>query len=394
MQYRIDEKSGNSLSVLGFGCMRFPKSRGNTDYEKSEELVLRAVENGVNYFDTAYMYPQSEETLGKIITANSLRDKIYLATKLPLVLIKKPYDIEKYFLRQLEQLQTDYIDYYLMHMLIDMRLWESLKSYGIRQWITDKKASGKIKNVGFSFHGSREDFLKLLDAYDWDFCQIQYNYSDENYQAGVTGLRAAYEKGIPVIIMEPLLGGKLINALPEKAVSLFKTANPDLSLAARGLRWLLNQKEVTCILSGMNTLEQLYDNVETSDNCPADSLSEDELTLYDEVINIFRKANKIPCTGCGYCLPCPNNVNIPSCFAAYNACYTHSYAYGLRLYAMSTGGFSKTSGAARRCIKCGKCERHCPQKIAIRSELDKVKRKLETPPYRFAMAVARRVMGR
>ncbi|MBR4005701.1 MAG: aldo/keto reductase, partial [Treponema sp.] len=210
MQYRKD-RLGNDISILGYGCMRFTKKGiGSTDLEKTETELLRAIELGINYFDTAYIYPGSETSLGQILAKNNLRSKVKIATKLPQYLIRNSESIDKYFSEQLSRLQTDYIDYYLMHMLTDIDAWNTLKKIGIEEWISQKKAQGTIQQIGFSFHGDSDMFLKILDAYDWDFCQIQYNYIDEVTQAGVKGLKAAAEKGIPVIIMEPLRGGKLV----------------------------------------------------------------------------------------------------------------------------------------------------------------------------------------
>ena len=209
MQYRKD-KYGKDISILGYGCMRFSKRGNSIDLEKAEKEVMNAINKGVNYFDTAYIYPGSEEALGKILEKNNVRDKVYIATKLPQYLIKSKNALDKYFEEQLKRLKTDHIDYYLMHMLTDIAAWEKLKKLGIEEWIENKKKEGKIINLGFSFHGNSDMFIKILDAYDWDFCQIQYNYMDENSQAGVKGLKTAYEKNIPVIIMEPLRGGKLV----------------------------------------------------------------------------------------------------------------------------------------------------------------------------------------
>ena len=216
MQYRND-RHGHPISLLGYGCMRFTKKGNSIDLAKAEEEIMAAYHQGVNYFDTAYIYGGSEVALGKIVAKNGIRHDISIATKLPQYLIKSKAGIEKYFTEQMERLQTDYIDYYLMHMLTDIGAWEKLKRLGIEDWIEEKKKTGAIKNVGFSFHGNTEKFLEILDAYDWDFCQIQYNYMDEHSQAGVKGLKAAAAKKIPVIIMEPLRGGKLVGMLPESA---------------------------------------------------------------------------------------------------------------------------------------------------------------------------------
>ena len=221
MNYRTD-KYGNQLSILGFGCMRFPQKMGRIDMEETEREIMTAYQAGVNYYDTAYIYPGSEAALGEIFEKNNIREKVYIATKLPHYLIKSVADMDKLFAEELRRLRTDYVDYYLMHMLTDTDTWNRLKSLGIEEWIAQKKASGAIRQIGFSYHGNSEMFCNLVDAYDWDFCQIQYNYMDEHSQAGRRGLYHAHEKGIPVIIMEPLRGGKLVNRLPDTAKKIFE----------------------------------------------------------------------------------------------------------------------------------------------------------------------------
>ncbi|MCL2826897.1 MAG: aldo/keto reductase, partial [Eggerthellaceae bacterium] len=264
MQYRTDPKSGNELSILGFGCMRFPRILGKTDFNKTEQLVARSIEEGVNYFDCAYLYPGSEETLGTILQKNGLRDKVYIATKLPLMKCKTAADFDALFTTQLERLKTDHIDYYLMHNLSDMALWKQLGDLGVEAWIAEKKAQGAIRQVGFSFHGKNNEFLDLLDAFDWDFCQIQYNYLNITYQAGLSGLLAAHEKGLPVIVMEPLLGGKLAKNLPKAAAQVFSQADPKRLPADWAFRWLFDQEAVTVVLSGMNSDAQLEENLRTA----------------------------------------------------------------------------------------------------------------------------------
>ena len=253
MQYRPD-RQGNPISLLGYGCMRFAKTGGAIDLDKAEREILRAVELGVNYFDTAYIYPGSESALGEILARNRLRDRVNIATKLPQYLINGTAAIDRYFAEQLRRLKTDHIDYYLMHMLTDLQAWNKLEALGIRDWIDRRKAEGSIRQIGFSFHGNTEMFLKILDAYDWDFCQIQYNYMDETSQAGREGLLAAARKGIPVIVMEPLRGGKLVTMLPERARRLIGADPKGRSPAELALRWLWEQEQVTCVLSGMNSL--------------------------------------------------------------------------------------------------------------------------------------------
>jgi len=378
MQYRTDKKSGNELSILGFGCMRFPRNLTQTDFNRTEQLIVKAFQEGVNYFDTAYAYGGSEETLGAILARNNLREKVYLATKLPLAKCKTYNDFESLFQTQLERLYTDYIDYYLMHNLSDVNGWKRLCDLGIEKWIQEKMESGQIIDIGFSFHGIHDEFLKLLDVYDWDFCMLQYNYLNTNYQAGAAGLKKAAGKGLSVMVMEPLLGGKLATGLPKKAVDFFKTANSSLTPAAWALRWLWNQEEVTVVLSGMNELSQLEDNIETAKNATPGMLTTAENDAYESVINIIESSYKIPCTGCNYCMPCPQNVNIPACFSSYNVSYTAGIISGFHSHVTSTGLMNPHDNyAARNCKECGACEKKCPQHIPIAKSLKKVRKRLE-----------------
>jgi predicted aldo/keto reductase-like oxidoreductase len=385
MRYRIDKKSGNKLSVLGFGGMRFPRGLGGIDMRKTGALVMRAIEGGVNYFDTAWIYPGSEEALGAIFEQNRVREKIHIATKLPVLLIKGPADFDRYFDKELERLRTNYIDYYLMHMLTDMDQWAKLKSWGIEDWIAEKKKAGRIRQIGFSFHGSRDEFLKILDDYDWEMCLMQYNYSDENFQAGVTGLRKAAAK-MPVMIMEPLLGGKLATGLPRAAVEIFKKARPDLSPAGWGLNWVWNQEEVTLLLSGMSDIAQVEENLRLAGAAAPGMLGAADFAVYRQALEVVNRSCKIRCTGCNYCMPCPQGVNIPGCFAAYNTSYSIGYAAGMQQFMTSTAFTSERSGSPSRCVKCGKCESHCPQKLPIIQNLGLVRKRME--PFWFALAGA------
>jgi predicted aldo/keto reductase-like oxidoreductase len=389
MQYRKDKRSGNELSVLGFGCMRFPP-----DIKKCEELVRAACEGGINYFDTAYMYGKNEAVLGAILEKFNLRDKVFIATKLPLVFCKEAADFDRFFDKELQRLRTDRIDYYLMHMITDLGLWEKLRSWGIEAWIQDKKKSGAIGNIGFSFHGKREEFLKVLDAYDWDFCQIQYNYYDEHYQAGVTGLKRAAAKNIPVIIMEPLLGGKLSTALPKEGTALFKEIHPDWSPSAWGLAWLWDQEEVTVVLSGMNEMAQLTENLSTAERAQSGALGPEERETFGRVRALLSGSFRIACTGCSYCMPCPSHVNIPGCFAAYNLSFAMGFYTGLKHYVMSAGMTSDQTSRTTLCTACGRCEKHCPQKLPIIESLKLVRRRFEPFWIRRPIDAFRLVLGK
>jgi len=376
VQYRTDKISGNKLSALGFGCMRFHKGIGGIDMKRTEEVVMRAIEGGVNYFDTAWIYQGSEEALGSIFEKHRVREKIYIATKLPLVYVKGPDDFDRFFSQSLKRLRTDHVDYYLMHMITDSDQWARLKSWGIEAWIAEKKKAGHIRRIGFSYHGSRDEFLKVLDDYDWEMCQIQYNYSDENFQAGITGLKKAAEK-MPVMIMEPLLGGKLATGLPKEAVEIFKKANPRWSPVAWALNWIWNQKEATLLLSGMNDMAQLEENLVLADSAQVGMLGEGELETYRQALAVVNRASKIGCTGCNYCMPCPTGVNIPGCFAAFNAMYSMGYVEGMKQFVTSTSLMSVRSGSPSQCVKCGKCEAHCPQSLPIMDHLATVRRRME-----------------
>lgn len=385
MNYRLD-RYGNELSILGFGCMRFPQTLGKIDMEETEREILAAFHAGVNYYDTAYVYPGSEAALGEILEKNNIRKEVHIATKLPHYLIKNADTLDKLFAEELRRLRTDYIDFYLMHMLTDIDTWNRLKGLGIEEWIAKKKASGKIKQVGFSYHGNSDMFCQLIDAYDWDFCQIQYNYMDEHSQAGRKGLHYAHAKGIPVVIMEPLRGGKLVNRLPEEATRIFEKYPIKHTPAQWAFRWLWNQPEVTCVLSGMNSMEMVQDNVTTASDVKIGEIGPDEEKMLKDVVEAINSKMRVGCTGCGYCMPCPKNVDIPGTFSAYNRRYTESKYGGFFDYMMCTA-LRKNSTAASNCVGCGKCEKHCPQHIEIRKELKNAARDLEGPLYKTVRKV-------
>ena len=381
MNYRID-KYGNRLSILGFGCLRFPQKMGRIDMEETEREIRLAIESGVNYFDTAYIYTGSEAALGEILERNNLRGRVNVATKLPHYLIKSRAGLEKMFNEELRRLRTDHVEYYLMHMLNDTGAWERLKEMGIEQWIADKKACGAIGQVGFSYHGNTDMFCRIVDAYDWDFCQIQYNYLDEHAQAGRKGLHHAHAKGLPVIIMEPLRGGKLVKSLPEKARRIFADFPIKRTPAEWGLRWLWNQPEVTVVLSGMNSGEMVRENIRTASDVEIGELGLEEETLYARVVEAINENTKVGCTACGYCQPCPKGVDIPGTFAAYNRWYGENKFGAFTDYLKCTT-LRKNSTAAGNCIGCGKCEKHCPQGIEIRRELKEAQKVLEGPVYQI-----------
>ncbi len=391
MQYRKD-KYGNDISMLGYGCMRFSekeKGRG-IDLIKAEKEIMKAYELGVNYYDTAYIYPGSEVALGKILKKNDIRDKVNVATKLPQYMIRNSAAIDKYFGEHLVRLQTDYINYYLMHMLTDMVAWENLKKLGIIPWIENRKKQGDIREVGFSYHGNTEMFIEILNDYDWDFCQIQYNYMDETTQAGRAGLMAAAEKGIPVIIMEPLRGGKLVN-LPESCMRGLNKLRPEWSSAELGLRWLWDQPEVTCVLSGMNSIEMVEENCRIASATEANSFTRRDQFLVEKIREILRSRTKVGCTGCHYCMPCPKGVDIPAIFACYNNMFLDGKTEARFEFARLMG-VRKEPAFASQCIECGKCMQHCPQHIEIPTKLKEADKALRPLVYKVGISAARKFM--
>ena len=390
MLYR-DDKNGNALSMLGFGCMRFTRKGNGIDLEKAEKELMAAYRAGVNYFDTAYIYPGSEAAIGEIFERNHIRDKINIATKLPQYMIKNRSGLDKYFNEELSRLRTTYVDYYLMHHLTDLPMWEKLKEAGILDWIKEKKESGEIRNIGFSYHGNTDNFQKILNDYEWDFCQIQYNYLDEVSQAGVDGLKAAASKGIPVVIMEPLRGGKLVNMLPPGAKKAMQDSGRGWSAAEWGLRWLYNQPEVTVVLSGMNSLEMVEENCRIASEAQPGHLTEADFEVLEQVKKSIREKEKVGCTGCRYCMPCPKGVDIPGIFRCYNAMFTESKGQG-RFQFAQTVGFTKKPAFATQCIGCGKCEQHCPQNLPIREKLKEADKALRPLPYKIGINFVRRFM--
>ncbi len=378
MNYRTDD----NLSILGFGCMRFPKKGNAFDLEEIERELRYAVDNGVNYFDMAYIYQGIEEAFGTVLSKCGFRDKINIATKLPHYMMKDTDEMQRYFDEQLSRLKTDHVDYYLMHMLPDLKTWKMLVERGALKWLEGLKAEGKIRKIGFSFHGNTNLFLELLNAYKWDFCQIQYNYIDETSQAGRRGLEEAYAKGIPVIIMEPLKGGRLVNNLPPEVYKIFSSSDRGYSPAEWGLRWLWDQPGVSVILSGMNSMEQVSENIRIASEVEVSSMTEKDHEIIDKARKVINRKTRVPCTGCAYCMPCPFGVDIPGSFHCLNTSYNDSYVVGMREYLMCTA-FKKQRSNASLCRECGRCEQHCPQQIEIRKQLKAVKRRFENPVYKI-----------
>lgn len=385
MNYRVNKKNNDKLSILGFGCMRFSKDKAEV-----EKQIIYAIENGVNYFDTAYIYPNSEATLGNVL-AKGYRERVKIATKMPPFLIKKYEDIDRIFNAELERLQTGYIDYYLVHMLTDVNIWHRLVELGILNWIEEKKQKGQIINIGFSYHGGKDEFIKIVDAHDWDFCMIQYNYLDENNQAGKSGMEYAVSKGLPIMVMEPLRGGKLVTNLPKEVYNVWEKADVKRSPAEWAFRWLWNHPEITVVLSGMNSYEMVEENIRIAADAEANSFTEQDFKLFENVRKILLDKIKIPCTGCNYCMPCPIGVDIPTCFACYNDIEIEGKMRALFNYITHTSLKAQTHNASL-CTKCGKCESHCPQNIKIRDELTKVSKSFEGFLYKPVRFIAKRFM--
>lgn len=393
MNYRKNNKNGDELSILGFGCMRFPTKRNSVDEQRTEALIISAIEQGVNYFDTAYVYHmgKSESILGNILS-KGYRDRVKIATKLPHYLVKNGSDIERIFNKQLQRLKTDRIDYYLIHMLPDTGSWERLKKIGIEKWIEDKKKSGEIINIGFSFHGIKDQFMQLVDSYDWDFCQIQYNYLDEYNQAGIEGLKYAASKGLPIIVMEPLRGGKIVNNLPPEVNQIWNNAQPKRSIAEWALRWVWNYPEVTVVLSGMSNEAQVAENIRIASNVQPNEFTQKEFELFDKAKKILNRDIKVNCTGCGYCIPCPAGVDIPTCFSVYNEKYTLKSKRIKMNYLQNTGAMTSHPAYASLCKECGKCETHCPQNIPIREKLKEVSKEMEGTFFKPIVSIGKKFM--
>ena len=367
-------KVESGLSVLGFGCMRLPVTKdGNIDENQATDMLRYAIDHGVNYVDTAYPYHngESEPFVGRALQGE-YREKVNLATKLPSWLIKSRADMDRYLDEQLKRLKTDHIDFYLVHGLMKP-FWENLSTLGVTDFLDSAIADGRIKYAGFSFHDELALFKEIVDAYDWTFCQIQYNFMDEQHQAGTEGLRYAADHGLGIVIMEPLRGGMLTRDIPS-INNIWKKAPVRRSLPDWALRWVWNHPEVTVVLSGMSSFEQVEQNVGYAKSGLPNSLSQEEHSLFKEVEVEYKKRIKIPCTGCRYCMPCSSNVSIPECFEMYNqGCMFEAPDAASLQYDFALSGFLTGSpGFASQCQECGECEEKCPQSIPIREYLKKV----------------------
>lgn len=362
MQYRYFTKDKLKVSTLGFGCMRFPiidEDNSRIDYDKSIEMLRHSIDNGLNYVDTAYNYHggNSESFVAKALE-DGYREKVYLATKNPVWLVEKYEDFEKLLDEQLERLNTDYIDFYLLHSL-HKKSWDKIVKLGVFDFIEEAKKKGKIKYMGFSFHDEFSLFKEIIDSYDWDFCQIQLNYMDRQFQAGIAGLEYAASKDISVVIMEPIKGGKLVNS-PREVLDIFDENEVKRSPAAWALKYLYNFDDVAVVLSGMSTMEQVKENIETASE--SSKLSPKELEIIDRVTDLYKEKIRVDCTSCKYCIPCPTNIAIPDIFQQYN----DIYVYNRLEYSQSNYKNLVENGKdASQCIECGECEAICPQNLKI-----------------------------
>jgi predicted aldo/keto reductase-like oxidoreductase len=370
MQYRQFGKLDFQVSALGFGCMRFPTQGDRIDEIEATRMLHYAIDHGVNYLDTAYPYHggASETFVGRILK-EGYRDKVRLATKMPSWEIQTAADFDRYLNQQLARLQLDYVDFYLLHSL-DKNRWPKLCGLGVREWAEKAIADGRFGHLGFSFHDDCDTFMQIVDDYDWSFCQIQYNYIDVQNQAGTQGLHYAASKGLAVVIMEPLLGGKLI-APPPSIQSIWDSGATQRTPAAWALQWLWNQPEVSIVLSGMSAMEQVEENVALASVSSIGSLTADELALYDRVRAKYPELMAIPCTNCKYCMPCSQGVDIPANFATYNDGLMYDKPESARgqyawwKFAYEEQGMFDHDIRATNCIQCQECEAKCPQAIPI-----------------------------
>jgi predicted aldo/keto reductase-like oxidoreductase len=390
MQYRTIPRTGEKLSILGFGCMRLPEKNGTIDEERAAQLIRRAVDEGVNYIDTAFSYHRgrSEPFLARALS-DGYRSRVRLATKLPHWLAQSREDLDRLLAAQLERLDTRTIDYYLIHSL-EATGWERMNSLGVVSFLERAKSDGRILHTGFSFHGDRPTFKTIIDAYDWDCCLIQYNYLDQENQAGTEGLEYAASRGVGLMIMEPLRGGYLARKPGPRIQHIWDEASVQRSPAEWALRWVWNRPEVVVVLSGMSDQRQLEENLRIADAAGPGSLTGEELRLVRRVTEVHQELVKVNCTGCRYCMPCPAGVDIATCFEAYNNLHgLTSKAYATMFYLIRVAGVGgRPASYASLCTECGACQGLCPQHLPIPKLLKKVARELEGPRFRIARWLA------
>ncbi len=396
MLYRTIPKNGDRLSILGFGCMRLPISKDRTiDEERAIRQIRHAVDNGVNYLDTAWPYHggKSEGFLGRALE-DGYREKVRIATKLPSWMIKSRSDMDNYLDRQLDRLKTDRIDYYLLHAL-DGTSWDRLKELGVIDFLSKALGDGRIVNSGFSFHGPVEDFKRIVDEYPWVLSQIQYNFLDQEYQAGTEGLKYAASRNIGVVVMEPLRGGNIGLPVPPPAVKeIWNTAEKKRTSVEWALRWVWNHPEVTLVLSGMNEEAHIEENLTIADGARPGSLSDADLEVVERAALKYQELMKVNCTGCGYCLPCPEGVKIPKIFEVFNKMHMFGDIEGAKLsYALGMSGalIAGEPGFASQCVECGECVEKCPQQLQIPDLLASIVDELEGPDLQERIVKAKRM---
>jgi hypothetical protein len=379
MLYRKVPKTGDELSILGYGCMRLPQAKTKgVDVERAIRQIRYAIDHGVNYLDTApvYHFGKSEQVLSMALESG-YRAKVRIATKLPPWSVRQRVDMDRILATQLQTLHTDHIDYYLLHSMADTS-WVKLRDLGVLNFLDSAKKDGRIRNAGFSFHGNTATLKEIIDAYPWEFCQIQYNYLDEHNQAGTEGLRYAAEQGLAVMVMEPLRGGNLAGPVPEAVRKIWDEAPLKCSPAEWGLRWVWNHPEVTVVLSGMNNEAHIDENLRAAESASPDSLTADELALITRVRDTYQRLMEVGCTGCGYCMPCPAGVDIPGCFALYNTHHLFPRDRTAKfVYLGRHGGILGAVSYAGLCRECGKCEKICPQHLKIPTLMKQVSREME-----------------
>ncbi len=397
MLYRKIPKNGDELSILGFGCMRLPLKEGKIDEERATKQVRYAIDHGVNYIDTAWPYHmgESEPFLGRTL-ADGYREKVKVATKLPSWTVKSQEDMDRILNAQLERLRTDHIDYYLVHGLVGA-LWDKMEKLNVLDFLERAREDGRILNAGFSFHGSVDDFKRIVDAHPWIFCQIQYNFLDEKNQAGTEGLEYAASKGLGVIIMEPLRGGKLTSPIPSAVQKIWNVAAVERTPVEWALRWIWNHPEVTVVLSGMNEESQIEENLKIANEAYPNSLTNTELELVKNVEQKYRGLMKTGCPGCRYCMPCPSGVDIPSCFEIYDNFYLSGNEKEAKLmYAAKPGGIIRGDipGYASQCVQCGQCLEKCPQHLDIPVLLEAITKEFEGKDFKGWRLMAKKAFGK
>ena len=365
MLYRKFGKTGLDVSILGFGCMRLPLiegTDGDVDIEESIRMIRYGIDNGINYIDTAWPYHKGESEIitGKAL-ADGYRERVYLATKMPSWLVQSREDMDTYLDKQLHKLGTDYIDFYLLHTL-NTKYWEGLKNNDVFDFIAGAKASGRIRHIGFSFHDELPLFRDIIDSYDWDFCQIQYNFMDIEYQAGREGLDYAADKGMGIVIMEPLRGGSMTRNIPDSIMDIWKSSDDVSTPVDTALRFIWDHPGVSTVLSGMSEMSHVVSNIKSAEKGTAGNLSEIEHSVLDKVRTAYRERLIANCTNCRYCMPCPSGVDIPVCLSYLN----NPSMYGtMQPFQTSYNMYFDPKKKATNCIECGQCEEACPQNIAI-----------------------------